>query len=118
MTNSRLIRDQMLLGGIGNCLVSVFNWLREKTTSLRDRLLVRSCICICSALVLCEGRPMIMGQVNFVNICFNLRFLIIMANVSSVKSFLHVYALNEFLIIIMLLHVMVFELALSRELKL
>ena len=53
LTNSRLIRDQMLLGGIGNCLVSVFKWLREKTTSLRDRLLVRSCIsiCICSALV-------------------------------------------------------------------
>ena len=67
---------------------------------------------------LCEGRTMIMRQVNFVNICFNLRFLIIMANVSSVKSFLHVYALNEFLIIIMLLYVMVFELALSRELKL
>ena len=102
----------MLLGGIGNCLISVFNWLREETTSLRDRLLVRSCICICSALVLCEA--MIMRQVNFVNICF----LIIMANVSSVKSFLHVYALNEFLIIIMLLYVMVFELALSRELKL
>lgn len=61
---------------------------------------------------------MIKRQVNFVNICLNLRFLIIMANVSSVKSCLHVYALNEFLIIIMLLYVMVFELALSRELKL
>ena len=42
---------------------------------------------------------MIIRQVNFVNISFNLRFLIIMANVSSVESFLHVYALNEFLII-------------------
>lgn len=46
-----------------------------------------------------EGRTLIIKQVNFVNICFNLRFLIIMANVSSVKSFLHVYALNEFVII-------------------
>ena len=58
-----------------------------------------------------EGRTMIMRQVNFVNICLNLRFLIIMANVSSVKSILHAYALNEFLIIL-LLYVMVFELAL------
>ena len=51
---------------------------------------------------LCEGRTIIMRQVNFVNICFNLRFLIIMANVSTAKSFLHVYALNEFLIIMRL----------------
>ena len=49
-----------------------------------------------------EGRTLIIKQVNFVNICFNLRFLIIMANVSSVKSFLHVYALNEFVIIMRL----------------
>ena len=51
---------------------------------------------------LCEGRTMIMRQVNFVNICFNLSFLIIMADGSSVKSFFHVYALNELLIIMLL----------------
>ena len=90
----------MLLGGIGNCLISVFNWLREETTSLRDRLLVGSCSCICSELSRRANTDYKASKLF--NICFNLRFLIIMANVSSVKSFLHVYALNEFVIIMRL----------------